>query len=376
MPLPAHRKDSGQTGLAADGPTYGDYFLAAHDYLCHEGRTAIVRAVENRLNRRVTKEDIHGLNVHLAKHGALYHPALITVQLHDTQMQLALNVAASAAGRRVIRGEYEILQQLNHDYAARHIPLVFGYGQGRPDSGRPALPMFLAQWFDGFYEFHVADKPPLGCHWRLWDDDNGHRWLSPSQVTDAFRQAAAILTYYFNPVSAAAILDWHHAAGDFVLQPHDRGVTVGLITVRRYAPFVYRQEKDLPSIEAILETIVLFLLRISLWLRVDRVEGTGDLVWVDDIVQEFIWRGFVQGLTAMAGVHGLPPELIEAIPEYIAAHSMHEMIAMATGMIPDWLKTGSEKTLIGSHLETHIQKMMDIVRARTCGSVAKEQTPW
>ena len=363
MALPIERHAVAQPGSPANGPTYGRYFTAIQAYLQGDGWTAITEAAGRILNRPVRSADIKHLDIHLVKHGALYHPARVTVHVNGDRIPMALNVAAGSDGHRVIRREYDLLQRLNREYKASFIPKVYGCGQGRPGDGQPAMEMFLAQWFDGYYEFHISGTGEADRHWRIWDDDHGHRSLTPRQIGDVFRQAAQILTYYLNPVSFETVLDWHHAAGDFVLRPTANGVQVRLITIRRYAPFLQWQEQRPPSVEELLEALTLFLLRTSLWLRMDRLDGVGELVWAGDLVLGPIWDGFVHGLNAGVQVHDLPVELATAAVAYVAAHPDCEMAATGTRMVDQWIIPEPEKRLIRRHLSTHIEALMAIVRA-------------
>lgn len=363
MALPSGRQAVIQPGCPADGPTYGHYFSAIRSYLDGDGWAVIIAAAAQILNRPVRSSDIKGLDIHLVKHGALYHPSRVTVQVRNDFIPLALNVAVGSQGSRVIQREYLQLQQLNRDYPESFVPVVYGFGLGMPDNSQPALEMFLAQWFHGYHEFHISETKEAGRHWRIWDDDRGHRVLTPRQSGELFRQAARILTYYLNPVSFEAVLDWHHAAGDFVLRPTPHRVEVRLITIRRYAPFLQWQQQRPPSVEELLEALMLFLLRTSLWLRIDRLDGVGELAWADNWVLAPIWQGFVQGLKAMAEVHDLPAELAEAATAYMAAHSDRQMVVTGSRVVDQWIVPEPEKRLVCRHISAHITALMAIVRS-------------
>jgi len=373
MALPTGRHALAQPGSPGEARTYGHYFSAVRSYLEGEGRAVITAAADRILHRPVTVADIQGFDIHLVKHGALYHPSLVTVRINDDFIPLALNVAASEDGCRVIRREYDLLQRLNLEFPTNFIPIVYGRGQGCPGSGQPGMEtmeMFLAQWFEGFCEFHISDTPKAGRHWRIWDDVHGHRDLIHPQIEELFRQAARILTHYLNPVSFEAVLDWHHAAGDFVLRPNPHGVEVRLVTVRRYAPFLQWQVQEAPGVEELLEALTLFLLRTSLWLRMDRLDGVGELVWADGLVLGPIWQGFVQGLNAMAEVRDLPVELVQAAVAYVAAHSNRDMAATCTRMVDQWVMASPEKQLIRHHLSAHIEALMAAVRGGQPGTAS------
>ncbi len=46
----------------------------------------------------------------------------------------------------------------------------------------------------------------------------------------------------------------------------------------------------------ILEALLVFLLNLSIRMRLDRIDGVGDIVWSDDIAVQGTLKGFFQGL--------------------------------------------------------------------------------
>ena len=84
---------------------------------------------------------------------------------------------------------------------------------------------------------------------------------------------AAILTGYFDTRSFAQIYPWHPAAGDFIARIAGDGVAVRLVAARQYGPLV--GPPDLPPEEALL----FFFLNLTLRLRVDRLDGVGEVAW-------------------------------------------------------------------------------------------------
>jgi hypothetical protein len=262
----------------------------------------------------------------------------------------------------VLPEEYALLQKLNRLFPQNLIPRVYACGDADAHDEQPPWAMFLGQWLEGYHEFHIStDQTGRGNQWLLWDTDEGHRVLSARQVAEIYRQCAYILAFYFNPITFEAIVDWHHAAGDFVLRVSAQEIQIRLITVRRYAPFIQMEREQMPSLQGLLEALLLFLLRSSLWLRLDRLDGVGEPAWADSFVLAPIWQGFNQGLKAMADLHGLPQELVSGMGEYLAAHSNRQLIRLGTAIV-ERIPRPAEKKIISDHLSEHVTALAAIVR--------------
>jgi hypothetical protein len=191
--------------------------------------------------------------------------------------------------------------------------------------------MFLGQWLDGFHEFHLSagagDDPARVV---VWDDDQGKRNLTAFQVQELLRQAALILGYAYNPLTLEAILDWHHAAGDFVVNPDGVGLGVRLISVRRYGPMAAIEQ---PNVADMLDALLVYLVDISLRLRVDRSDGIGHAVCHPPQVIPAICLGFLQGMHAAAARRGLPEDFITTVRRFFALHDEQTLLSMVDAVL-------------------------------------------
>jgi hypothetical protein len=319
-PLPVSRR---AFGFSADGDafdariTYGDYFGAARDFLEQDDRAVLRRAVGRLAGRSVEPGDVDRVAVFLVKHGAFYHPARVMAKVCDRWWSMVLNVAVSENGRTLLENEFGYLERLYRELTAPYWPQVFGQGSGRTPSGLH-LPMFLGQWLDGFHEFHLSAEPDGNpARAMVWDDELGHRKLSAYQVQELLRQAALILAYAYNPLTLEAILDWHHAAGDFVVNLDGVGLGVRLISVRRYGPMAAIGQ---PDVAAVLDGLLVYLMDISLRLRVDRSNGIGQAVCHPPHMMPAICIGFLQGIQAGAARRGLPEDFALTVRRFFALH--------------------------------------------------------
>ena len=359
-PLPLQRP----VGLTHQWPnpsrvavTYGDYFTAIHNFLIRKGKSGLARLAAAAARHPVEPYQIQRATIHLIKHGAFYHPALVHLHTGSEEIPLILNVAVSQAGRETLPAEYRHLKQLFQRFPQAFIPRVLDCGCGADAAGRQ-LEIFAAQWLADFHELH----PTAGSSWTVWDTERGSWRLSPSQVSAFHEQAAYILTYYYNPLTFEAILDWHLAAGDFVIR-QDRGrIAVRLITVRRYAPLFALESHTQPNLQAVLDGLVIFLLHTSLHLRLDRLDGTGELVWSPDHVLPAIWQGFRHGLESLAELHRLPPEFIQGTHQYLAAHGEEGLARLVEQMRQRQVRQTDTAAMLSCQGPAHAAELGRIIR--------------
>ena len=138
----------------------------------------------------------------------------------------------------------------------------------------------------------------------------GARRLQGRQCRALYRQAATVPAGYYDVFSGEQILDWHHAAGDFVVRLDEADeLALRLVTVRRYGALLRDPPGDLAS--ALLH-LALFLVHTTLWLRLDRCRGVGDLVMADPAVVGPVLGGIGDALALnIAGADAADIRLLE-----------------------------------------------------------------
>lgn len=365
VPLPLNRQAAGSSRGPGDDTrtvTYGDYFSAARDFITQHLSTILEQVPGEIDPGPAAGQQVSTATIHLVKHGAFYHPAKVVLQSDTHRVPMALNVAVDRAGRDILFSEVAILKRLTGEFPDHHVPAVYAHGFGKPLEG-PPLAMFAACWFDGFHEFHCTrGSGPTVDRFVVWDENDGPQQLSRDQAAGIFRSATAILTYYYNPFSFESVLNWHHAAGDFVIRHGQGHVEVRLITVRRFGPFLKVQPGQTVALEDVLDGAALFLLNISLRMRLDRIDGVDELVWIDGPVLDAIWHGFVDGLRRMAAVRELPEEFVEAVLHYAAAHSHEEWMRLGALVAEQYGAGADEAALIHEHLEGHVTGLSALIQ--------------
>lgn len=354
-PLPdtrhAFSPSDGYSG-ARHAMTYGDYFTAVQHFFSRENYALLCSAVRGMTGKSVTPAELIDISVYLVKFGALYHPSYVVVGGH---LPFVLNVAVSPEGRKMIAREYQNLSRLYAEFKAPFWPKVFGIGQGVDLKGR-SVPMFLGQWFDGYYEFHLTGEDPQQRQVVVWDTVKGRKMLNKDQALACMEQAAFILTHAYNPLTFEAIGKWHHAAGDFVIAVDADEIALRMITVRNYAPMIQNKQPDVASI---LDALLIFLLRISLQLRLDRLDGIGRTACYSDDVVPAICRGFFRGLYMAAPLRGLPDDFDATVKEYVVLHSADQLMPMALALIEKAPFSDEEQDLLRRIIDSHISTFIN-----------------
>ncbi|MBW2590925.1 MAG: hypothetical protein JRD71_09465, partial [Deltaproteobacteria bacterium] len=301
---------------------YGGYFTAARSFLSANDCKTLITAVSQITNQNIKISDIKGVNIFQEKHGEFYHPARIETIVGEKKFSFVLNVAVSETGRSCIKREYELLQRLNNNFQNSYIPRVYGKDEIRLNDNLN-VGMFLGQWFEGYNEFHLSyEQFDSSNKILVWDLVHDSFLLSKNQTRKLYRQSAMILTLYYDIETFDQIFPWHHAAGDFVIKIKKDEIDLKLITVRQYAPIfnnndrIERKDRDL---KFIIEGMLVFFLNLSIRMRLDRLDGVGDIVWSDDCAVEETLRGFYQALALKPQIPLIPAPQADFFLDYLSA---------------------------------------------------------
>ncbi|MBE0426825.1 MAG: hypothetical protein IBX72_09285 [Nitrospirae bacterium] len=320
-------------------------------------------------------------------------------------VKFGLNVAISDVGKDWLREESSVLKRLNTKFNLPYLPEPYLFSELNNMS------FLLEDWFEGYHEFHISRDKDGAQRLKLWDFDHGYKYLSSEQSFELYKQASKILTLYYNFKDYSQILHWHHAAGDFVVRMGDennspspnpshqgrgnkrensfrvrvvedkreifhpgRGhpalipsplagegkgegyfqdkIDVRLTTARRYEPPMVFRNKD--PVNPFLG-LFSFFLNLTVRMRMDKLNGTGEVAWADDICLEATITGFLEAL-----------KLKEELKNYIG--SVEEFLGLLKSFGEEELKitfnsiidlyTGEEYfAVLIENLEEHVRKL-------------------
>jgi len=360
--------------------TIGEYFLAAENFLIQpaDGGDSNLLASAFAAIARGKENPIHRVSLSLEKHGAFYHPMRVKVFSEmGHSFSFVLNGAVSRPGLALIQNEYQLLSCLEKQVSTPYTPRVFGAGritlenQARSKSSQAnqiqikrQVGFFLGEWFEGFQEFHIT-KSQGDLEIAIWVSSGDISYLSLNRALVVYEQIAYILTSYYNIYTGEQIFPWHHAAGDFIVNPLEEGFPVKLITVRGYEPLMELDSDESRPGVVILQSLLFFFLSLTIRMQMDRLDGIGSMVFLGEAVLEATTKGFLRALDVKAGENAgdnfdesiQPPESLdglgEAFTEFMAGFSQNQVLTILKNLIQSWHSNPLEQDLIEAHLESH-----------------------
>jgi hypothetical protein len=345
----------GETGEGDLSLSYGQYFKAIHDVLTQDSLEGLIQATAEQLGSDISGADIREIRICAEKHGSDYHPAKIEVVADRVSAVFVMNVAVSPRGKARAYGEFQVLQHLNNKYAYPFLPRTYLQGQtafrtGLDPSEDDAVVMFLADWFQGYHEFHLSfDKHGGSQQLALWDVEKGTLVLSPVQARQVYREASRTLTLYYDVETFEQIFPWHHAAGDFVVRLTPESVDVKLITARQYAGMLEPDEGV-----SVHDALLFFLLNLSLRMRLDRLDGVGPIAWADEGCIDATLEGFVQALAMKEREGAAKAGFVDAFFRYCADLGEEDLSSMLYALADACDPSAPDMPVIRRHLAGHL----------------------
>lgn len=334
--------------------TYGDYFSAARNFL---EKSPFLFPNLKSPGRQISArrpEPVEMISICLKKHGELYHPAKIEVIRGGRKNTYVLNVAVSNTGKKRVRGEYQIMGRLNRTISPSHIPRTYDFGKSTSGSGQ-AVFMFLGEWFEGFHEFHISchcSKNPRAI--RLWGAERSPFFLSTKQAHALYRQATRVLLHYYDLETSHQIYPWHHAAGDFVAKVKGDIVVVKLITTRGYSPLLRAFDHG-DQVQQVLEGLLVFMLSVSIRMRLDRMDGVGEMAWSGGFAVNAVVDGFLKGLEQKPRPRTFPAPPADCFKAYLSGYQESDLYDLFQSILEQNPPQISETRLAKKHLTPHTQ---------------------
>jgi len=361
--LPLARPTSGKSAEIV--VSHGEYFDAVHSFFEQDGCKMFCGVLAQCLQQTILSGDIQEIRIHLEKHGEFYHPARIETDVVGQTFSFVLNVAVSDPGKKRINGEFHNLKRLNSEFTESFLPQVYSIGE--VSSGRrKTFNMFLGEWLKDYHEFHISRQTSGNQRkvW-VWDDRNGRYFLSHEQTLRLFRQAARIMTCYYNVATFEHISPWHHAAGDFIVRRDQKNIDLKLITVRGYAPLFEDLNDHAPgarNAEQILQALLLFFLKLSIWMRLDRVDGVGELMWSNPGAVQSTLAGAFDGLAQKPADPNLPDAIDTCFKYYLSICTPQDLFELSESILQTFHPAAPEIPLIKQNLAGHVRLLIESIR--------------
>ncbi len=348
--------------------TLKDYFGALQKFILTDGGKHL-HDVLAKMNLAVNKSpaDISEIHICSEKHGAYYHIASIKPAGLQKNAKIAVTTALTDSAKISLQNEFSMLLQLA-DKNYEFLPALFCKKTvpWHTDSGDAEFYMVLGEWLADYHEWHLSKNPVTKERQiQLWDYEKGYRYLSDDESYELMRQAAYILTCYYDPVSFRQIYPWHHGAGDFVVNT-EAGVQVKLITVRQYEPLVHFAQAEAHDR---LVAAIQFLLNLSLKIRLDRIDGIGEPAWLDAFAVEGAVAGFFTGLVHASKTNSLSIGSINEFLEILRSFDTREINDMYESLLELYAdEDQADFSLIREKLTDHAADLRNALQDFTLGS--------
>jgi hypothetical protein len=365
-PLPLRLSDIDGAGKSGHriGLTYGQYLETIKDFLSRDSYQVLIDAVKKKTGKTITLQDIDSLAIRTEKHGAMYHIASIDVITANDLNKFVVTAALSETGKLYLENDFHWLNYLNNKFAFPYLPHVYHKGEMKyrtPQGANDTMLISLGEWLEGYHEFHLSlDSKDQNQKIVVWDYDNGYRYLSGGQSYNIYRLASRILTLYYDTDTFHQISLWHHAAGDFVVRIDGEDTDIKLVTVRRYEPMIClatNEESD--KFAALLH----FFLHLSIRMRIDRLDGVGDVAWADDFCLDAVMEGFYEALEIKEKM-GCPGSIDkEAFLASLKHLTRGDWVDMAHATLQTCLQPEADLPIIMRNLDKHVEILHAVIQS-------------
>jgi hypothetical protein len=340
-----------------------DYFSSIERFLLQDKGQRLLQALQHQLKRQVTLDEIRGMVIRSEKHGAFHHVCRVELSLGTESVPMAIHTAVTEKGRDTLAREFETLTRLSRSSSHAFLPAAYNMGKWLhpPDHPATILVFVLAQWLEGYHEwhFHRAEGDDA-CAICIWDLQEGYRYASRQERFEIFRQASKILTLYYDVASASRIHPWSHAAGDFVVRETDAGLDVKLSSARGYGPLLGLDESE--TLDPVI-AIIYFFLDLTIGMRLDRYEGTGEVLWAEKQDLSAAITGFLEGVASKdEGERGLLGQTRD-LAAFLKIFAPGELLKLCSHLKEAYTHVDSETlAVISRNLASHCEELYRIIR--------------
>jgi len=276
--------------------TLGHYFDSIHRFVLVENWDTFFTVLNESTKNKIDPADIRQVLIRSEKHGTLYHLASIEVLAPGFQRKFALSTGVSQRGKDWLNHEFDVIRGLNHATNLPYLPRVYFKGDVtcRTENGDETMVMSLAEWFGDYHEWHISlNEKEESLQILIWDQAKGYGYASLQESHEIYREASKILTLYYDAQAFSQIYPWHHGAGDFVVKREQGKIKVRLTTARKYEPvMIFEEESQINPFVS----LIYFFLNLTLQMRLDKLDGTGEVTWAEDWVLNPVIEGFLDAL--------------------------------------------------------------------------------
>jgi hypothetical protein len=331
---------------------YKIYFRSIEDFLKQDEFIPLLQAATRKIGREISLNEISEILIRAEKHGLLYHPASIDLVMENRKAKFGLNAAVTDTGKKWLREEVSLLQRFHTENGLPYLPEAYISGELN------SMFFLLEDWFEGYHEFHITRDEESKHTLQLWEFGTGYLNLTNSQSFEIYRQSSKILTLYYDFENFNYLYPWHHAAGDFIVKANNEKIDVRLTTARRYKPLLDFQRDQINPLFA----LFYFFLHLSLHMRLDKIDGVGEVVWAEDYSVDAVAQGFSEALRQKDAFNN-NPGLYKEFIVLLRSFSLDELIASFNPLFDLYAGT-KDLPVIGMNLDGHMKKLHEAIQTR------------
>lgn len=316
-------------------------------------------------------ERIQHFDIISEKHGSDYHPARLRAHCDGHTVSFVVNAALTERGRLRLEKDFYLLRSLHASFQPSFVPEVYFFGSEnvRAKDGQDVfITMFIGEWLDGYHEFHLSAGTEKDSQvMTLWDLGEGYQVLSTPETLEIYRQAAQILTFYYDTKTFREVSPWHHASGDFVAGRFDGTIDVKLITVRQYEARTVFLES---SPDSRFKALLIFFANLTVRMRLDRLDGVGSVAWAGEHCVGATIQGFFNGLKRKVAEGTCDQQFLEDFLVLLKRMSPGDLAEIFKLVTQAYDPDAPDVPVILEHLVNHI---LEVFRAVQDLPVARSQ---
>jgi hypothetical protein len=342
--------------------TLGDFFHTVVHFILGRAGPLLISVLSQSWGRDVTLHDIDSVIIRYEKYGTLYQIASAEIISGSRKAKFAVSVALTPTARENIKLEYNLLSYINTTTGLSYLPRAFCINsQDIEKDGRvETMVLTLAEWFDGYHEWHFSRDEEGKNKVVIWDMGAGNRFASDQEAYATIKETSKILTLYYDINTCKRIIPWHHGAGDFVVNTGQGKVNVKLVTARGYEPFssLDNSQKIDPS-----RGLLLFMMELTTKMRLDKLEGIGDTTWADSIFVTAAVVGFFEAMKTKETQGECGPIKVDDFIASVKALSQDKIEELICLQLDEYqARDTSDYSVIKAHLEEHAQDLVSALQ--------------
>jgi hypothetical protein len=110
-----------------------------------------------------------------------------------------------------------------------------------------------------------------------------------------------------------------------------------------------------------MQALLLFLLNLSIRMRLDRRDGIGDVVWADDVAVAATVTGFFKGLALQLKAAEWPQNVAEFFRKYLKTQSKNDLLNDLAAIVARYEAAMPGRDLIMAHLTAHAVSLQAVL---------------